>query len=602
MKKITSILIAVLYFSNAHADHIIGGEMYHDFIGKRDNKNVYRITTVLYRDESCSSCATLDKTIYLGVFDSESNKLVPLNITEDYVQAFLFETEFAQVGNMPQCIQNLPALKFKAYKYRCEVALPENKKGYSVAYQICCRVYDIVNILYQNESQGTSYFTTIPGTEVTGIDKADNSPRFGNEVSVFCHNNKFKINFEAIDPDGDSLVYEMCASYACGNIMDYPPNIKAPNTFKQVNYASGFSASNPFGKQIEINKKSGEISGMTPEAGRYLFSICCVAYRDGKLLGRHMKDLILTIADCDYPSATLEKEYILCGTKSATFTNVNLSPQNKTYDWNFGDRSSGKKNEAHGETVQHEFTRPGEYQIMLIVNKGLACSDTAITHVHVADAIKARFSYQKNAEQPDMLELNDHSMPTSLSLNRTWDIFADDQLVASGTEADFKFKVRENTTYFATLSVTDGMGCGDTIYRQINTKDPIPVRSASTGHVNSTPYPAFSNTATLLFTTNQYTLSESDQSLLNPMIEFLKAHPKVRAVIEGHTDDVGPHRWNVTLSKKRARSIATYLISMGVSSKQIVERGWGESHPKDRNDTEDGKKNNRRGEIQLMEN
>jgi OOP family OmpA-OmpF porin len=79
---------------------------------------------------------------------------------------------------------------------------------------------------------------------------------------------------------------------------------------------------------------------------------------------------------------------------------------------------------------------------------------------------------------------------------------------------------------------------------------------------------------------------------------LLTENPTLRLSIEGHTDSDGADDYNMDLSKRRAESVRTYLISnFKVDGNRLEAKGWGESKPIDTNDTPEGKANNRRVEL-----
>jgi OOP family OmpA-OmpF porin len=69
--------------------------------------------------------------------------------------------------------------------------------------------------------------------------------------------------------------------------------------------------------------------------------------------------------------------------------------------------------------------------------------------------------------------------------------------------------------------------------------------------------------------------------------------------IVGHTDSVGKNSYNLSLSQRRAKSVANKLIEFGVSPARISSRGMGESRPVANNATAYGKRQNRRIEAIL---
>ncbi len=81
--------------------------------------------------------------------------------------------------------------------------------------------------------------------------------------------------------------------------------------------------------------------------------------------------------------------------------------------------------------------------------------------------------------------------------------------------------------------------------------------------------------------------------------DILKEH-EFKAVIEGHTDDVGKDEDNLLLSQKRATAVRAYLIELGCDENKTSAIGYGETRFKTENLTPEGKAQNRRVEIKLM--
>ena len=74
---------------------------------------------------------------------------------------------------------------------------------------------------------------------------------------------------------------------------------------------------------------------------------------------------------------------------------------------------------------------------------------------------------------------------------------------------------------------------------------------------------------------------------------------QLKLSLEGHTDNVGDDDANLQLSKDRAASVKQYLKDAGISSSRITSEGYGETKPVDSNDTADGRKHNRRVEMNI---
>jgi len=71
--------------------------------------------------------------------------------------------------------------------------------------------------------------------------------------------------------------------------------------------------------------------------------------------------------------------------------------------------------------------------------------------------------------------------------------------------------------------------------------------------------------------------------------------------ISGHTDSDGSVSDNMKLSKDRAVAVMNYLIEKGISSDRLIAKGYGESIPISDNETEEGRADNRRTEVKLLE-
>jgi outer membrane protein OmpA-like peptidoglycan-associated protein len=91
-----------------------------------------------------------------------------------------------------------------------------------------------------------------------------------------------------------------------------------------------------------------------------------------------------------------------------------------------------------------------------------------------------------------------------------------------------------------------------------------------------------------------------DTPQLDILMEFMKNRQNVTIMIEGHTDNIGSHAVNDRLSLVRANVVRDYLIQKGINPKRIKTTGYGERRPIASNDTEFGRKLNRRTEIVII--
>ncbi|GAB5557480.1 MAG: OmpA family protein [Schleiferiaceae bacterium] len=103
----------------------------------------------------------------------------------------------------------------------------------------------------------------------------------------------------------------------------------------------------------------------------------------------------------------------------------------------------------------------------------------------------------------------------------------------------------------------------------------------------------------ILFESNSYKLLEISQHELGTLIEFLELNPTVEIEIQGHTDNVGTPESNLILSSQRATSVAEFLIEKGIGKDRIQAIGLGEDQPVASNETEEGRRLNRRTQIRI---
>lgn len=101
----------------------------------------------------------------------------------------------------------------------------------------------------------------------------------------------------------------------------------------------------------------------------------------------------------------------------------------------------------------------------------------------------------------------------------------------------------------------------------------------------------------VLFNFDSANLKLYTQRIMDRVAEFLRANPARPIRVEGHTDSVGDAVINTEFSRARAQSVTDALINRGVSSERLSTQGFGESRPIASNETEAGRRENRRVEI-----
>lgn len=101
---------------------------------------------------------------------------------------------------------------------------------------------------------------------------------------------------------------------------------------------------------------------------------------------------------------------------------------------------------------------------------------------------------------------------------------------------------------------------------------------------------------------NKATLGSESVSELNRMVMLMKDNPALKIEISSHTDSKGSDPYNLKLSQERAQSVVNYLIGSGIEKTRLVAKGYGETQPIEKNDTEQGRQMNRRTEFKVLSN
>lgn len=127
----------------------------------------------------------------------------------------------------------------------------------------------------------------------------------------------------------------------------------------------------------------------------------------------------------------------------------------------------------------------------------------------------------------------------------------------------------------------------------IVTPDPTPVVLTETRTYDSTisDYPV-----------NMSDLPASQKQILKDLADKLKSNDQLSLVLSGHADKTGAEGYNLSLSRKRAANVKAYLITQqGIQPDRIKIEYYGSSKPIGSNETIEGRKKNRRVDIDIVD-
>ena len=101
------------------------------------------------------------------------------------------------------------------------------------------------------------------------------------------------------------------------------------------------------------------------------------------------------------------------------------------------------------------------------------------------------------------------------------------------------------------------------------------------------------------FQPNSAKLTAEGKATLDGVAQTLRNQEDLKAEIAGHTDSVGSEAFNTLLSQQRAEAVRAYLIEKGIAGERMTAVGYGELEPVASNDTDEGRRANRRVEFRI---
>jgi gliding motility-associated-like protein len=374
MKRLLPFILILFNGTLLRGTHIIGGELYYDCLGN----NQYKITLKVYRD-CFNGQAPFDNPANITVWNGNGGFVQNISIP------FPGSTNVPFIAGNP-CFQAPATVCVEEAVYTTIVTLPASPSGYVLAYQRCCRNNTIVNLV-SPQSTGATYTETIPPS---GPNVCNNSPRFNNFPPIaLCIGDNLVFDHSATDPDGDSLVYELCATYAGGSPSDPMPIPTSPPPFDEIIFQNPYSINNPIASNppISINSQTGVLNVSPTQLGQYVVGVCVKEYRNGVLIGTHRRDFQFNVVNCTVNvnaeillpqslNPLAENLFLSCGEFTVNFSNIgNSSIGNLSYLWNFGDPNT-TNDVSNLPSPTYTYSDTGTFTAQLILNPGFFCSDT----------------------------------------------------------------------------------------------------------------------------------------------------------------------------------------------------------------------------------
>jgi outer membrane protein OmpA-like peptidoglycan-associated protein len=116
------------------------------------------------------------------------------------------------------------------------------------------------------------------------------------------------------------------------------------------------------------------------------------------------------------------------------------------------------------------------------------------------------------------------------------------------------------------------------------------------------PLPLIKEKIIIQFRLNSNEIEDQSYTVLDRIAAYLAHNSHERVSVKGYTDASGPISYNESVSRFRANAVKSYMIGKGAKPQQIAVFGMGAKNPIAPNSTVDGRRRNRRVEIEFTVN
>ena len=298
------LLIAVLFFLSipSIASHIVGGEFNLLYLGP----NKYQLNLILYFDALNGFEQLLDQEVNAHIYRYSDDSLILVK----FLPRMYLE-------NVPYYQENceFDGVKTTRIVYGDTLTLSDemfsDPEGYYVAWENCCRNYDVTNADTGNfpvpgtppgVQSGQTYFLSFPAIVQDGKPFVNSSPSLFRALNSFgCVGVPYWADFGGVDNDGDTLLYSLILPYDVAP--GYALNTTRPTPYPTITWVDGFGPFNIMGGNPKLSISADGMLTVTPQyQGLFIFAVQCREVRNGKVIGWAIREFQLYVTDWCEPN------------------------------------------------------------------------------------------------------------------------------------------------------------------------------------------------------------------------------------------------------------------------------------------------------------
>ena len=307
MKKLVILLILCITPFLGKASHIVGGEFELIHI----SGSTYRLNLILYFDLAHGSAGAKDMNVNARVFRMADNFpiiTIPLPLTSESLVNY----------SQPEC--SIGDLVTNKLIYTTTITLDQqlfnDPAGYYVAWERCCRNYDIDNVYSDDPNSinpdptaegkyaGQTFYLEFPAVVKNGVPFIDSTPKLFPPLSDYaCVGKPYYVDFAGTDDDGDSLVYSLVTPLNTKSPdalpLPNPPGLPRPKPYPDVTWRPGFGLDKVLQGSPDLAISSEGLLTVTPtQSGLFVFAVKCEEFRDGVKIGETRRDFQMLAVVC----------------------------------------------------------------------------------------------------------------------------------------------------------------------------------------------------------------------------------------------------------------------------------------------------------------
>lgn len=321
------LLFFIVLYVPANAAHMVGYDMY--LVNIKNSNGLptdnYKWVLKFYKDANNSTPAPL--SISFELRNQTTNALVGI-FSCNRINPLTSVTYSPNECAPPTANSNLLLGVYESEEINYSTL--NNLSGYYVISTYCCKPTNLKNILDPNIAYGFVMTMDIPRLNIGSPTRYNSSPEFKKvPLTMYCIGKPYTIDWQIVDPDGDSLAYHLTESFA--------DNINTIKPFSTIPFGTGYGLTTNIidgAPDLTFNPTTGIINFRPTQFGNYTIQFKVDEYRKingvPTKIGTIYRDFIITMVNCnEFPPVLTDNKKRSNLIKDTVYVNHSATYQNE---------------------------------------------------------------------------------------------------------------------------------------------------------------------------------------------------------------------------------------------------------------------------------